>query len=210
MKRTGCDLVGWPALFRNQPRREVRNMKTRKGMAARTMARCGRLKKWSSRAAGIGLRRLLRLRGEEGGSLVEFAIVLPLMMTVLTGAASFTMALYSFQQLGNATSTAAQQLGAEQGLITDPCATTVTTVTSALPNWTASKLTYTVTITDSSGTAHTFGPTAGSSFSCTSGASDMAANEPVTVQVSYTYSWFPILGFSPSSSLTATEAALME
>ena len=154
--------------------------------------------------------RALRLAGEEGGALAEFAVTLPLMLTVLTGAASFCLALYSFQQLSNATSTAAQQLAAEQGLITDPCATMVTTVTSALPNWTASKLTYTVTITDANGAAHTYGPTAGSSFSCTAGAANMAANEPLTVQVSYQYTWFPILDFSPSSALGATETALME
>ncbi len=155
-------------------------------------------------------RRAWSSSGEEGTSLVEFAIVLPLLMTILTGGASFCMALYSFQQLGYAGSNAAQLLAAEQGLITDPCATTASTVTAALPNWTPSKITYTVTITDSSGAAHTFGPTAGSSFSCTSGAADMAANEPVTVQVSYQYTWFPILSYSPSSSLTSSESALME
>jgi Flp pilus assembly protein TadG len=154
--------------------------------------------------------RRLGCWAEDGTSLVEFAITLPLMMTVLTGSASFCMALYSFQQLGNATSATAQQLAAEQGLITDPCATAVTTVIAALPNWTASKLTYTVTITNSSGTATKFGPTTGSSFTCTSGAADMAANEPVVVTVSYAYTWFPILAFSPSGSISSTEAALME
>ena len=165
-------------------------------------------KKRSTSPGKISLGR--RLRGEEGTALVEFAIVLPLMMTVLTGSASFCMALYSFQQLGNATSTAAQQLAADQGLITDPCATTVTTVTAALPNWTASKLTYTVTITNSAGTATVYGPTTGSSFTCTAGAANMAANEPVVLTVSYAYTWFPILAFSPSSAISSTEAALME
>jgi Flp pilus assembly protein TadG len=155
-------------------------------------------------------RRALPFQGAEGTALVEFAIVLPLLMTILTGGASFCMALYSFQQLGYAGSNAAQLLAAEEGLITDPCATVASTVTAGLPNWTPSKITYTVTITDSTGAAHTFGPTAGSSFSCTSGASEMAANEPVTVQVSYQYSWFPILAFSPSSSLSSSESALMQ
>ncbi|MEI9968346.1 MAG: hypothetical protein WDM87_06865 [Terracidiphilus sp.] len=80
---------------------------------------------------------------------------------MLTGTASFSLALYLLQQIGNATSTAAQLLGAEQGLITDPCATVVTSVTSSLPNLTPGKITYTVSITDSSGTQHTSGPTTG-------------------------------------------------
>ena len=101
-------------------------------------------------------------------------------------------------------------LGAEQGLITDPCQTVVKSVTASLPNLTASKITYTVVITNSGGTANTYGPTAGSSFTCTAGASEMAPNEPVSVTVSYAYSWLPILNFSPSSSLTSSETALTQ
>ena len=164
------------------------------------------------RAMSIGrfAKRALRFGGEDGGALVEFAVTLPLFMTVLTGTASFSLAFYSLQQLGNATSNAAQLVAAEQGLLTDPCATTVTSVTGSLPGWTASKLTYTETITDSSGTAHTYGPTTGSSFSCTAGAALEAPNEPVSVTVSYSYTWLPVLAFSPSSSLTSSETALAD
>jgi Flp pilus assembly protein TadG len=155
-------------------------------------------------------KRVLRFGSEDGGALVEFAVTLPLFMTVLTGTASFSLAFYSLQQLGNATSNAAQLVAAEQGLLTDPCATTVTSVTASLPSWTASKLTYTEIITDSSGTTHTFGPTTGSSFSCTAGAADLAPNEPVTVTVSYAYTWLPILAFSPSSAISSSETALAD
>jgi hypothetical protein len=154
--------------------------------------------------------------GEEGNALVELAFVAPIMMVMLTGLASFAMALYSYQQLGYAVSSAAQQVGAEQGLITDPCATLESDITTALPGWTVSKFTYTVVITNSSGTADTFGPTAGSGFSCTSGASDMALNEPMTVTVSYQYNWFSIFTwrpnstFTPSGNLTVSEAVLVE
>lgn len=156
-------------------------------------------------------RRALPFEDVEGVALVEFAMVLPLLMAILTGAASFCMALYSYQQLGYAASNAAQQLAAQAGLkVADPCANVVTTVTASLPNFTPSKITYTVTITDPSGVAHPYGPTAGSSFSCTPGSAYLGANEPATVQVSYQYSWFPILGFSPSSNLISSESALME
>jgi Flp pilus assembly protein TadG len=156
------------------------------------------------------LRRIFGSGGEEGAALLEFAVTLPLFLTVLTGTASFSLALYFLQQIGNATSTASQLLGAEAGLITDPCATVVTSVTAALPNMTASKITYTVVIADSTGALHTYGPTTGSSFSCTAGAAEMAPNEPVTVTVKYNYSWLPILAFTPSSNLVSSETALAE
>jgi Flp pilus assembly protein TadG len=159
------------------------------------------------------LRRLFHLGAEDGNALVELAIAMPIMMTILTGTASFSLGLFYLQQLGNATATAAQVLGSEQALIADPCAKVVTSVTTSLPNWTASKISYSVTITDSSGTAHPFpstGMTTGSSFSCASGAADMAQNEPVSVTVSYSYSWLPILKFSPTSSLTATEVSIAD
>jgi Flp pilus assembly protein TadG len=165
------------------------------------------------RPAGVlarAVERGLKMKGEEGGALLEFAITLPLLMTVLTGAASFSLAFYSLQQLGNAVSSASQLVAAEQGLISDPCATAVTSVTGSLPGWTASKLTYTMVITDSSGSNHTYGPTTGSSFSCTAGAAEEAPNEPVVLTVSYSYTWMPILAFSPSSPLSSTEAALAD
>lgn len=160
------------------------------------------------------IRNWLRM-GEEGNALVELAFVAPIMMVMLTGLASFAMALYSYQELGYAVSSAAQQVGAEQGLITDPCATLESDITSALPGWTVSKFTFTTTITNSSG-PNTFGPLAGTAFTCTSGASDMTLNEPMSVTVSYQYSWFSIFTwrpnstFTPSGNLTVTEAVLVE
>jgi hypothetical protein len=154
--------------------------------------------------------------GEEGNALIELAFVAPIMMLMLTGLASFAMALYSFQQLGYAVASAAQQVGAEQGLLTDPCATLEADITGSLPGWTVSKFTFTTIITDSGGTAHTFGPTAGASYSCTAGAGDMALNEPMTVTVSYQYNWFSIFTwrpnntFTPSGNLTVAEAVLVE
>jgi len=67
----------------------------------------GGLRKTGAPLARI-LARLLRFRGEEGTELVEFAIVVPGLMIVLTGVASFALAFYSLQQLGNATTTAVQ------------------------------------------------------------------------------------------------------
>lgn len=174
----------------------------------------------------VGMRRKPSWRGrirlwlfgrEEGNALIELAFVAPIMMLMLTGLASFAMALYSYQQLGYAVAAAAQQVGDEQGLISDPCATLESDITTALPGWTVSKFTFSATITDSSGTAHAFGPTVGSGFSCgPSGGSDMALNEPMAVTVSYQYNWFSIFTwrpnntFTPSGNLSVTESVLVE
>ncbi|MGB7266608.1 MAG: hypothetical protein WBC92_13905, partial [Terracidiphilus sp.] len=76
---------------------------------------------------------------------------------------------------------------------------------ASLPNLDPTKLSYTVTITDSSGTQHP-----SSSANCASLAADMAPNEPVTVTVVYKYSWMPVLQFSPASNLTSSETDLAE
>jgi Flp pilus assembly protein TadG len=160
--------------------------------------------------------RLVRAKGgkgEEGTSLVELAIALPIMLTLITGAASFSLAFFSLQQLENATANATQLLASEQALVSNPCTNVETSITTALPSWTASKFSYTVSITDSSGTVHTTTPGAdgnGTTFSCASLAADMAQGEPITVTVSYTYTWLPILKFTPSSALTSTDTAMTD
>jgi Flp pilus assembly protein TadG len=158
------------------------------------------------------------VKGEQGTSLVELAITLPIMMMLLTGAASFSLGFYCLQQLGNATTSGVQLAAADQGLVTDPCETAATAVESGLPNWAAAKLTFTLKWTDSSGTSHTQGPTAESSssaFSCVTagdGSGDtstaIGANTPVVLTVSYAYTWLPVFKFTPTSALSSTQASL--
>lgn len=162
----------------------------------------------SPRRTGRRIRALLH-RGEEGQSIVEFALISPLLLTMMLGMYSMTMALYNYEQLSYSAFNAAQQVGAGRGLLTDPCATVATEVPAGLPTWTASKFTYTLTITDSSGTAHQYGPS-GSSFTCTAGAANMAQNEPIKVGVSYTYSWIPAYLLNLSGNLSTTETVLTD
>jgi Flp pilus assembly protein TadG len=145
-----------------------------------------------------------------GSALIELALSVPVFMMLFTGAASFSVALFKLQQIGNATTVVAQQLGAQAGTLTDPCSTTATTVTSSLPGWTSASFMYKLTLTDKDGTAHSYTSTAGQSFSCTAGATYMAANKPVTVQVTYAYTWMPIFKFIRVGNLSATQTALME
>ncbi len=182
---------------------------------------------------GCGLRRMAmlfirgdkdgrRFKGEEGAALLEIAIALPLMLVVVTGAISFSLAFYNLQELQNAVSTAAQGLaGARSGSIADPCAQVVSQVEAALPGWTSSNLTFTVIINNYSTSSATYGPTAGS-LSCAAagpppvGTAPEISGDSQTITVSYAYSWFTIFTWkpyknsTPSSALSATETVLAD
>jgi Flp pilus assembly protein TadG len=163
-------------------------------------------------------KRALGRRGEEGATLVEFAITAPILVAMLTGTCSVAMALYSLQQLSNATTNAVQTVADAQGLTSgtpndsDPCALAASTVTAALTGWNRT-FSYTMVITDDSGTAHTYSSTTTggvTTFSCTAGSTELAQNQPVMLTVTYSYSWLPILNFSPKSPLTSAQGALAE
>jgi hypothetical protein len=140
------------------------------------------------------------------------------MLMLLTGAASFSLAFYFLQQLGNATTSGVQLVAADQGLVSDPCETAAAAVEGGLPNWTTTKLSFTLAWTDSAGGTHSQGPTLESSsttFSCVSagdGSGDTSTaigqNTPVVLTVSYSYTWLPMFRFSGSSALRSTQAAL--
>jgi Flp pilus assembly protein TadG len=179
-------------------------------VASATVGEHAQARNWRSR-----LRHLL-FSEEEGTQLVEMAFVAPIMMLMLTGLASFGMALYSYQQLGYAVATAAEEVGAAQGVtVSDPCAQIESIVTSLLPNWSVSKFTYTVAITSPSGTTTT-PATTGSGFSCASDESDMTMGYPMRVTVSYQYNWFSVFtwrpdnSFTPSGNLTVSESVLVQ
>jgi len=153
---------------------------------------------------------------EEGSQLVEMAVVAPLLLIILTGMASFGMALYSQQQLGLAAANAVQAVATGTSLISDPCATVESDVTKSLPQWTAANITYTLTIYTKS-TSSVVATGTGTSFSCTSDAVDLTTFQPVVLKVSYPYSWFPIFqwakygtSFTPSGSLSTTQAAMAQ
>jgi Flp pilus assembly protein TadG len=155
-----------------------------------------------------GLRRignLLGQRGEEGSALVEFALTLPMLFGLIYLAASLTLGMYNLQQLGNATSATAMAVGSDAGLFpgNDPCAYAETTMTASLPTWKAANFTYKLTITDASDASHPY-TGSGTSFSCAA-APSMGPNYPVTLTVSYTYSWLgiPAMPFFNAGTNTA-------
>jgi Flp pilus assembly protein TadG len=164
---------------------------------------------------------------DEGSQLVEMALVAPILLIILTGMASFGMALYSQQQLGLATANAAQAVATGASYVSNPCSAAATAVTTSLPGWAAGSFTYTISITmvTSTGTSSTRTDTwTGTSYPSGCTGTDLtdlnstdAQFQPFTLKVSYPYSWFPIFNwarygssFTPSGNLQTTQAAMIQ
>jgi hypothetical protein len=169
-----------------------------------------------TQSPGGRVRAFLR-SGGDGSALVETAVVLPLLMTLMLGMFSLTMALYSYQKLGYATFAGAEELGESRGLFSDPCYQATQTIVSGLPGFTASNLTIVMTITGSSGaTPYTFTGTVANGSGCTaagtggSSGTQLTANEPATVAVSYAYTWFPMWAANLSGNLVTSETVIVD
>jgi hypothetical protein len=140
--------------------------------------------------------------------------MMPIFVILLTGMLSTVMGLYAYQQLDLATFTAAAGLGAGRGTVSDPCATVVTLVTNSLSGYNASNFTYAVTIGQNP--KHT--SASGTAFSCT-GDSTTAGNgnyeltnaalQPVSVEVTYVYTWFPIFTTQTTGNLKTIETVIV-
>jgi len=166
--------------------------------------------------SGLGkIGGLFGRRGEEGSALVEFALTLPMLFGLIYLAASLTLGMYNLQQLGNATSATAMAVGSDAGLFpnNDPCAYAESTIVASLPTWKSANFSYTLTITDTSDSSHKY-TGSGTSFSCST-APSMGPNYPVTLTVSYTYSWLGIPtmpffhpGTSTAGTLSSSQSAI--
>jgi len=123
------------------------------------------------------LRRRLRHRAasERGSSLVEFAIVLPLLMLVTTGIFAFGFALNNYLELTNAVNIGAQLLAVSRGDQSNPCTAAITALYNAAPNLTEGNLAFTFTFT-SNGT-----PTSYTTASACDKAAE-EANSPIFAQ----------------------------
>jgi Flp pilus assembly protein TadG len=158
---------------------------------------------------GGRLRAYLR-SGGEGQALVEFSLVLPMLLMILTFMFSIGMAMVSYDQLAGATSSAALgQLAPARNVTADPCNAIEVSVSTALPSWAASKFTYTLTVQNSAGTNVTYGPTTGTGFSCTAAFTVLQADNPNTpgsLTVSYPYTWIPVFMQKMTGNLSSTQA----
>jgi Flp pilus assembly protein TadG len=166
-------------------------------------------------SGGRGSGRLAaRLRsGEEGGALVETAVMLPVFLTIMLAIFTVGIAMNNFQMLTNSINvggTTLQQIRNMTGA-SDPCAAVGTAVMNAAPYLTSSG-TNAVQLTislDNGG--YTQGPAASSTISCTGGASYVLQGTNASITATYPCN-LTIYGvnYAPGCKLHASVTELMQ
>lgn len=157
---------------------------------------CGDRGSAGARLVRAALHALWQCRhsGDDGQSLVEFGLVLPLLLLVLSGIFSFGIVFNQFQILTNATNDSARAfaLSANGGATSttssapngDPCAYVNTIVLADAPSLNSSNLKYTIVYTVTSTTTSTTYTGTGSSAPTCAG---ITMNSGDTVQVTVKY-----------------------
>lgn len=170
----------------------------------------GRRPRPSLRAIAAAMSRIVLHSSEEGQSLVEFGLVVPLLLLVLTGIFSFGIIFNQYQVLTNATNSAARgfalsapvQTGESTAPNNDACAYVATIVQGDVPGINTSKLTYKIVYTVAkSGVSTTYNGTGSSPPSCSS--LQMTMSDSVQVTVTYPVSALLYSWTSKSYTLTA-------
>jgi len=169
-----------------------------------------------------------RLRGlftsqTDGGALVEMALVVPVMLNLITGMASFGLALNNYLLLSHASAVGARYLAVNQGnftngTTTNPCAMAATQIQAAAAGIAASQLSYSITLTPTaSGTANTYTSSNGTSgfgsgSGCaTGGTANMGSGGGiVAVSVSHPVTPFIVFWNNRSLNLNATTTEVIQ
>ena len=132
-------------------------------------------------------RSLPKSRGENGSSLVEFALVLPLFMLLITGMITFGISLNQYLELTNAVAGGGQYLSTLRANTTNPCSDVSKAIYQAAPFLNASNLTIKFVLN-----GVTYGPFTGSAASScssattTSGAAgNLVQGQPAQIIASY-------------------------
>jgi len=127
------------------------------------------------------LLRGLHHRGEEGGALVEMAMVLPMLMLIVTGIFAFGIALNNYLQLTDAVDTGARLLAISRGQTTDPCASVVSAIERGAPFLKPASLSFTFVL---NGTSYS-GTSCSSSSTTTGAAGNLVQGTSAQVTVTY-------------------------
>jgi Flp pilus assembly protein TadG len=98
--------------------------------------------------------RLRKLADDDGQSLIEFALVAPLLLLVMTGVLSFGIIFSHQVTLTQAVGVGGQYLQQIRTSTTDPCQDTFTAITNAAPNLASSGITLTLTMNGTSVTGN--------------------------------------------------------
>jgi len=138
-------------------------------------------------------------RNEKGQAIIEFAFIMPVLLTLVFGVITFGIALNNYLVLTNATNISAQQLAVSRGQTTDPCNTSTQAFYSAAPNLNQNSLAFSYVLNGSS-----YSGTSCSSTSTTSGAAgNLVSGQTARITVTYPCN-LKFFGFNPASGCTLT------
>lgn len=162
-----------------------------------------------------GVRRGLRrigvrpdaMRREDGGALIEMALVFPMLMLIVTAIFAFGIGLNNYLELTDAVSTGARLLAISRGQTTDPCATVVTALEHAAPLLKPANLAFTFVL---NGTTYT-GASCSSSSTTTGAAGNLVQGGTAQVTVTYPCN-LAVYGrnYAPSCTLVAQTTELVQ
>jgi Flp pilus assembly protein TadG len=154
----------------------------------------------SLRARSMRERICARCRlGEEGSNLVEFALIVPVLIGLLTGIFSFGLAMMNYQALVNGTATAAQYISMARGVTSDPCADTWNTMVGAAQTLKTGTGQLSMSLKFGSSSPHALGV----GTHCASATSEMVQGQTVTVTASYPCG-IQVYGITVASSCNLT------
>ena len=154
------------------------------------------------------LETISRLRQhEQGQSLVEAALVFPVLLVILTGILSFGLAFNNYIILTNAVGSGGRALALARGNTTDPCATAATAVNQSAVLLTTANISYSWNF---NGTAYT-GSSCSSSSTTTGAAGNLVQGQTAQIIATYPCSLAVFrLNLAPSCKLSATVTELVQ
>lgn len=144
--------------------------------------------------------RTERAGSRQGQAMLEFAMVAPVLLMVVTGIVSFGIVVQNSLVLTNAVNTGAQLLAASRGQTTDPCATATAAIEAAAPNLASGSLSFTFVINGSTYT----------STSCASGASGMTQGASAEVEATYPCLFKIFKAVMPACTLTGQTTEIIQ
>jgi Flp pilus assembly protein TadG len=155
-----------------------------------------------SRACGTIRSRYNRTRAplfsrEDGGALVEFALVMPMFLTLITGMFAFGITMNNYIELTNAVSIGARQIASSSNVgVANPCTGATAIIDAAAANLNSGNISVNYSIGGASAVT-----------SCTN--SDLVSTESVKVTATYPCS-FLIFSGKIACSLSASSTELIQ
>ncbi len=138
-------------------------------------------------------------RDNEGGALVEMAVSLPIMLLIMTGIFSFSVALYQKLQLAEGVSNAGRLIAIDRGA-NDPCQDATNAIYAAAPGLSQSGITLTYNLYNPnppSGGTTPIGASGALGKSCNTPGGNiyMGAGGTAQIQASYSGCFLNIMNF---------------